>query len=194
MTRSVWACPMARTGGSTTGTGSSISSRQHVYLVYFVCLIGKDLGYYWYHRTLHEFHLLWSAHSVHHSGEDYNIATGLRQGVLQPLFVWPFYLPCAFLGIHPHTFAAHAQLNTLYMLWIHTDIVNRLPWPLEHILNSPMAHRMHHRPPGNCNYGGLLIVWDRVFGTYQAETVRKTCTASVGSRIRPRPRTQHPAL
>ena len=108
----------------------------------------RDLGYYWFHRTLHEWHLLWSAHAVHHSGEDYNIGTGLRQGVLQPLFSWPFYLPCAFLGIHPHTFAAHAQLNTLYMLYIHTDVINRLPWPLEYVLNTPMAHRMHHRPPG----------------------------------------------
>lgn len=160
-------------------------------------MLGKDLGYYWMHRALHEFHLAWSAHSVHHryshhprlpptpiaapnstthpphSGEDYNLATGLRQGLLQPMFGWPFYLPLAFLGFPPSAFSAHAQLNTMYMYWIHTDVVNRVPLGLEYILNTPMAHRLHHRPPGNRNYAGMFIIWDRIFGTYEAELVRK---------------------
>jgi hypothetical protein len=71
----------------------------------------------------------------HHSGEDYHLATGLRQGALQPLFSWPFYMPLALLGLPPHAFAAHAQLNTLYMYWIHTDLVNRLPFGLEYVMN-----------------------------------------------------------
>lgn len=129
--------------------------------------------YYWYHRTLHEFHVMWASHSVHHSGEDYNLATGLRQGVFQPFWAPPFYCWMALLGFPPAAFAAHAQLNTLYMYWIHTDVVSRLPGPLEYIFNSPMPHRLHHRPPGNCNYAGMFIIWDRMFGTYRSEVVRK---------------------
>lgn len=149
-----------------------IPSKDHVLLVYFSLLLGKDLAYYLAHRAMHEFHVLWIGHSVHHSGEDYNLGAGLRQGVGQAL-TWPFTMPLALLGFHPRAFAAHAQLNVLYMYWIHTDLVGRLPAPLEAFFNSPMAHRMHHRPPGNCNYAGVLIVWDRLFGTYQAEEVRK---------------------
>lgn len=149
-----------------------IDSKSNVMLCYVCLLLGKDLGYYASHRAMHEFHLLWVGHSVHHSGEDYHLGTGLRQGIGQA-FGWPFYLPLALLGFHPHAFAAHAQLNTLYMFWIHTELVGRLPLGLEYVFNSPMAHRMHHRPPGNCNYAGMLIVWDRLFGTYAAETVRK---------------------
>ena len=151
----------------------TIAPKSNVLLSYICLMLGKDLAYYWAHRFMHEFHVVWLTHSVHHSGQDYNLATGLRQGVFQPFFTWLFYLPLALLGFHPAAFSAHAQLNTLYMYWIHTDLVNRLPWPLEYILNTPMAHRMHHRPPGNCNYAGMFIVWDRLFGTYVAEVDRK---------------------
>jgi len=143
------------------------------YATFAFLLVGKDLGYYAYHRFLHEFHIGWSAHSVHHSGEDYNMATGLRQGALQTLFSPPFYMWMALFGIPPQAFCAHAQLNTLFMYWIHTDLIGRLPFGLEYILNSPMQHRMHHRPPGNRNYGGVFVVWDRLFGTYVPELVRK---------------------
>ena len=94
---------------------------------------GKDFGYYWYHRFLHEYHIGWSAHSVHHSGQDYNLATGLRQGALQPLFSPPFYVWLAFFGLSPPAFAAHAQLNTLYMYGVHTDLIGRLPFGLEQV-------------------------------------------------------------
>ena len=151
----------------------TVAPKSNVLLSYICLMLGKDLAYYWAHRYMHEFHAVWLTHSVHHSGQDYNLATGLRQGVFQPFFSWLFYLPLALLGFHPAAFSAHAQLNTLYMYWIHTDLVNRLPWPLEYVLNTPMAHRMHHRPPGNCNYAGMFIVWDRLFGTYVAEVDRK---------------------
>uniref|UniRef100_A0A7S0IUM6 Fatty acid hydroxylase domain-containing protein n=1 Tax=Calcidiscus leptoporus TaxID=127549 RepID=A0A7S0IUM6_9EUKA len=150
-----------------------VDGKEYVYFSYVTLLLGKDLGYYWCHRCLHEFHVLWSAHSVHHSGEDYNLAMGLRQGALQPIFGFFFYLPLAILGFNPVQFAAHAQLNTLYMFWIHTELCERLPWGLERILNSASHHRMHHRPPGNCNYAGVFIIWDRMFGTFTPETERK---------------------
>ena len=150
-----------------------IDAKSQPVFCYVCLLLGKDLGYYLAHRSMHEFHLLWVGHSVHHSGEDYHLGTGLRQGISQPFFGWPFYVPLALIGFPPHAFIAHAQLNTLYQFWVHTDLIERLPFPLEYVLNSPMAHRMHHRPPGNCNYAGMLIIWDRLFGTYCAETIRK---------------------
>ena len=80
---------------------------------------------------MHEWHGMWIGHSVHHSGEDYNMATGLRQGLQQPMVGWIFYMPLALMGLHPAAFRAHAQLNTLYMYWIHTDLINRMPFGLE---------------------------------------------------------------
>jgi len=133
----------------------------------------KDMAYYWNHRVLHEYHLLWASHSVHHSGEDYNLSTGLRQGAIQHILSIPFMLPMAVMGFPPAAYGAHAQLNTMYQFWVHTELINRMPFGLEYIVNTPMAHRMHHRPPGNCNYGGVFIIWDRLFGTYVAEEVRK---------------------
>ena len=126
-----------------------------------------DCGYYWMHRSAHTFHWMWSAHSVHHSGEDYNLATALRQGALQGSFSWLFYLPAA-LFFHPGVYVGHAALNTLGQFWFHTTIIGDLG-PLEYILNTPSHHRMHHRPPGNCNYGAILIIWDRIFGTFVRE-------------------------
>lgn len=143
------------------------------YLTYVALLLGKDLAYYCAHRFFHEYHVAWIGHSVHHSGEDYNLGTALRQGALQPVFGWPFYVPLALCGFHPHAFRAHAQLNTFFMFWIHTDLIGRMPFGLEYIINTPSSHRMHHRPPGNCNYAGALIVWDRLFDTYVPERVRK---------------------
>mmetsp|Transcript_10524 Transcript_10524/g.22895 ORF Transcript_10524/g.22895 Transcript_10524/m.22895 type:complete len:460 (-) Transcript_10524:1041-2420(-) len=135
--------------------------------VWLGCLAIVDCGYYWMHRHAHTFHLFWSAHSVHHSGEDYNLATALRQGVFQNLFSWLYLLPGA-LFFHPLVFAHHKSLNTLYQFWIHTTLVGSLG-PLEYVLNTASHHRMHHRPPGNCNYAGVLIIWDRMFGTFVAE-------------------------
>eukprot|EP00755_Sulcionema_specki_P028150 Sspe_Gene.89288::Locus_61076_Transcript_1_1_Confidence_1.000_Length_1490::g.89288::m.89288/K15537/AGMO; alkylglycerol monooxygenase len=135
------------------------------------CLCLVDCGYYWMHRHAHEFHILWSAHSVHHSGEDYNMATALRQGTLQAFFSWVWKLPNA-LFFHPYVFAHHEALNTLYQYWIHTTVIGSLG-PLEYVLNTPSHHRMHHRPPGNCNYAGVLILWDRLFGTFAPETEQR---------------------
>jgi len=151
----------------------TIPVKEYPVASFVALMLLKDLAYYWNHRVLHEYHLLWASHSVHHSGEDYNLSTGLRQGAIQHILSIPFMLPMAVMGFPPSAYGAHAQLNTMYQFWVHTDLVNRMPFGLEYIINTPMAHRMHHRPPGNCNYGGVLIIWDRLFGTYQAEEVRK---------------------
>jgi sterol desaturase/sphingolipid hydroxylase (fatty acid hydroxylase superfamily) len=137
-------------------------------------LLGCDVAYYWFHRTAHSIHALWAAHAVHHSGEDYNLATALRQGALQACSSWVFYLPLALLGAHPALYASHQSLNTLYQFWIHTSLIGHLG-PLEHVLNTASHHRMHHRPPGNCNYAGVLIIWDRMFGTFRPEDRQREC-------------------
>ena len=134
---------------------------------WLITLLAADLAYYWMHRHAHEYHLFWLGHSVHHSGEDFNLATALRQGILQPWFSWIWSIPAALI-ISPTSFALHRQLNTLYQFWIHTTLVGWLG-PLEHVLNTPSHHRMHHRPPGNRNYAGVLIIWDRIFGTFEVE-------------------------
>ena len=134
---------------------------------YVGVLLAADCGYYWFHRTAHQYHISWAAHSVHHSGEDYNFATALRQGALQYMTSWPFYLIPA-LCFHPMLFVMHSGLNTLGQFWIHTTVIGHLG-PLEYILNTPSHHRMHHRPPGNCNYAGILIIWDKMFGTFVGE-------------------------
>ena len=137
---------------------------------WFCLFLGVDLASYWAHRTLHVLQAGWAAHSVHHSGEDYNLATALRQGALQPFVTWAFSVPLA-LVFPAESILIHLQLNTLYQFWIHTEMCGRLG-PLEYTLNTPFHHRMHHRPPGNRNYAGVLIIWDRLFGTYEAETER----------------------
>lgn len=137
-------------------------------LAWWGLMLGVDLGYYALHRWCHEFHLGWIGHSCHHSGEFYNLATALRQGTLQSLASSFFYLPLALLGLPLPMFMTHKALNLLYQFWIHTETIGDLG-PLEYILNTPSHHRLHHRPGANVNYAGVLIIWDRMFGTFRAE-------------------------
>uniref|UniRef100_A0A7N8XAN5 Alkylglycerol monooxygenase n=1 Tax=Mastacembelus armatus TaxID=205130 RepID=A0A7N8XAN5_9TELE len=134
-------------------------------------LVGVDFCYYWVHRFAHEVAILWAAHQVHHSSEYYNLTTALRQSLTQQLSSWIFYLPMA-LAVPPSLFAVHIQLNLLYQFWIHTELIRDLG-PLEWIFNTPKHHRVHHGRNLYCidkNYGGILIVWDRLFGTFAPET------------------------
>ena len=140
------------------------------------CFLGVDFLYYWFHRFSHEVNAGWAAHVVHHQSEEYNLTVALRQGALQQALGWVFYLPLAVLGFPPLVFLAASAFNTLYQFWIHTRLVSRLG-PLEWVLNTPSHHRVHHgRDPKyiDRNHGGTLIVWDRLFGTFQAEEEEPT--------------------
>ncbi|PIK46473.1 putative alkylglycerol monooxygenase [Apostichopus japonicus] len=137
---------------------------------WFLCFFGVDLCYYWFHRMAHEVNILWAAHQVHHSSEDYNLTTALRQSILQRLTSWTFYIPLAPF-IPPSLILVHSQFNTLYQFWIHTELIDTLG-PLEYILNTPSHHRVHHGRNRYCidkNYAGTLIIFDRMFGTFEAE-------------------------
>ncbi|XP_004676792.1 PREDICTED: alkylglycerol monooxygenase isoform X1 [Condylura cristata] len=135
-----------------------------------ITFLGVDFGYYWFHRMAHEVNIMWAGHQTHHSSEDYNLSTALRQSVFQVYTSWIFYIPLA-LFIPPSVYAVHLQFNLLYQFWIHTEVINNLG-PLELILNTPSHHRVHHGRNRYCidkNYAGTLIIWDRIFGTFEAE-------------------------
>jgi len=134
-------------------------------------LVFYDLCYYWYHRVGHERTLFWAAHVVHHQSEDYNLSTALRQTSSGALLGWLFYLPMAFAGVPPEVFAAVALADLLYQYWIHTQHVGRLGW-FDRVFASPSNHRVHHAVNDRYldrNYGGILVVWDRLFGTFADE-------------------------
>lgn len=140
-------------------------------LTWYAAAIGVDFCYYWMHRACHEIHILWAQHQVHHTSEDFNMGVGIRQSVLQGWCGFIFYLPLA-LAIPPAQFVMHHQFSYIYMFWIHTESIKSLG-PLEYILNTPSHHRVHHGSNKYCldvNYGGVLIIWDRLFGTFRPET------------------------
>ena len=136
-----------------------------------VAFVGVDFFYYWWHRLSHEVNLLWAAHVVHHQSEDYNLAVALRQAVLTSFTSQLFFLPLGLLGVPPVVFASVNAINTLYQFWIHTELVGKLGW-LEDWINTPSHHRVHHAVNPRYldkNYGGIFMVWDRLFGTFERE-------------------------
>jgi sterol desaturase/sphingolipid hydroxylase (fatty acid hydroxylase superfamily) len=156
----------------------------HGPLAWLAALVGVDVCYYWFHRLHHEVRILWAAHVAHHSSLRYNFATALRQ-TWTPMTGLLFYAPLPLLGIDPVLVLASYGVNLLYQFWIHTELIDRLG-PLEWILNTPSHHRVHHgsnRRYLDRNHGGILIVWDRLFGTFEpeGEPVRYGLTRNLGS-------------
>jgi sterol desaturase/sphingolipid hydroxylase (fatty acid hydroxylase superfamily) len=136
-----------------------------------LALIGYDFCYYWLHRMGHEVNVLWAAHVVHHSSEEYNLTTALRQTASGFLLGWVFYLPLAIIGVPPLMFAIVGLIDLLYQFWIHTREIDRLGW-FDKVFASPSNHRVHHGQNDYCidrNYGGLLMIWDHLFGTFVDE-------------------------
>ncbi|MVW73824.1 sterol desaturase family protein [Pseudomonas xionganensis] len=139
--------------------------------VWLVAFVFYDFCYYWNHRLGHERNVLWAAHSVHHQSEDYNLSTALRQTSTGFIFGWIFYLPMALAGVPPLVFLTVGALNLLYQFWVHTRHVPKLGW-LEWVFITPSNHRVHHAQNPvymDRNYGGVFILWDRLFGTFQEE-------------------------
>lgn len=137
-------------------------------------LLAQDFLYYWSHRGHHVVRVLWACHVVHHSSERFNLTTALRQPWTS-LTVWPFYVPLVLCGVHPAAVAFLSGVNLVYQFWVHTERVRRLPAPVEYVLNTASHHRVHHASQGGYldrNFGGILIVWDRMFGTFGPETER----------------------
>lgn len=141
-----------------------------------LCILLIDFLYYWEHRWEHEIRLLWTYHSIHHSSPIYNYTTALRVSFIDNFVSWIFYLPAVFLGFHPIVIIFAIAFILAYQFWIHTELIGKMGW-FEKIFNSPSHHRVHHGSDElylDKNYGGLLIIWDRMFGTFQEEVFRPT--------------------
>lgn len=140
-------------------------------------LVAYDFLYYWHHRAGHRVALFWAAHVVHHQSEDYNLSTALRQTSSGWLVGWIFYLPMAIAGFPPLVFAVVALIDLLYQFWVHTEQVGRLG-AFDRWFCAPSNHRVHHAINDvylDRNYGGVLLVWDRLFGTYAEEDRAVPC-------------------
>jgi len=134
-------------------------------------VLGWDFIYYWNHRFMHTSRYMWAIHVVHHSSERYNLSTALRQPVADALGTFVPYSALALLGLHPELIASARGINLLYQYWIHTDVIRTLG-PFEEVFNTPSHHRVHHGSNPQYldrNHGSILIVWDRLFGTFERE-------------------------
>ncbi|MCW8093373.1 sterol desaturase family protein [Alteromonas sp. ASW11-130] len=148
----------------------SLVSLPESWWVWVIAFIAYDFLYYWNHRMGHEMSILWAAHVVHHSSEEYNLTTALRQ-TSGAIFSWIFYIPMAVAGVPPEMFITIAALNLVYQFWVHTRHIGELGW-LEKIFVTPSNHRVHHAQNKvyiDKNYGGVFIIWDRLFNTYMHE-------------------------
>ena len=139
--------------------------------VWILAFFLYDFSYYWMHRLHHEVKILWATHVVHHHGEEFNLSTALRQTSTGFLWKWIFYLPMFLIGIPPEVFVTVAGINLVYQFWVHTEHVGKLGW-LEYVFITPSNHRVHHAQNKDyidANYGGVFILWDRMFGSYKPE-------------------------
>lgn len=143
---------------------------EHSWWVWLTAFVLYDFCYYWNHRLGHEMNILWAAHVVHHSSEEYNLTTALRQSG-SSVFSWIFYLPMALLGFDPIVLITVGSLNLIYQFWVHTRHIPKLGW-YEKVFVTPSNHRVHHAQNQvyiDRNYGGVFILWDRMFGSFQEE-------------------------
>lgn len=134
-------------------------------------LIAEDFCSYWYHRASHEVRIFWASHVNHHSSEHYNLSTALRQSWTTPFTGWPFWLPLIFAGFPVEFVLIQKTVSLLYQYWIHTELIGKLG-PFEYLFNTPSHHRVHHGRNLQYldkNYGGIFIIWDRMFGTFAEE-------------------------
>ncbi|MEM9551606.1 MAG: sterol desaturase family protein [Pseudomonadota bacterium] len=136
-----------------------------------LAVLVADIIYYWEHRIAHEVRLLWTQHAVHHSSRDYNVITGIRFGPLEGVWSMIAHIPMVLMGFAPEAVFFGIITVLAYQTWIHTELIGRLGW-VDRVLNTPSNHRVHHGSDDKYldkNYGGILIIWDRWFGTFQAE-------------------------
>jgi sterol desaturase/sphingolipid hydroxylase (fatty acid hydroxylase superfamily) len=144
-------------------------------LAWIIVFIAQDFCFYWLHRTEHYSRLFWAVHSNHHSSEKYNFTVALRSSVLQPLYRFAFYIPIAFLGFDGLTIMFMYAVNQFYQFFLHTETIKRLPKWYEAIFVTPSHHRVHHA--SNIEYldknmGQVLIIWDKLFGTFAEENTK----------------------
>ena len=146
--------------------------------MWILAFFADDFSYYWFHREAHLIRYFWASHKVHHSSEKYNLATAVRQTWTGNItFSYIFYLWMPIVGFHPIVILVMQQVSLLYQYWIHTETIGKMWRPFEYIFNTPSHHRVHHGSDVKYldkNYAGIMIIWDRMFGTFIEETDRPT--------------------
>jgi len=149
-----------------------------VWWFWVLLFLADDFSYYWFHRIAHSVNWFWASHVVHHSSEHYNLAAALRQtwtGNATGSFLFWAWMPL--VGFHPIWVLFMQQISLIYQFWIHTETIDKLPRPIEFLFNTPSHHRVHHGSDLKYldkNHAGILIIWDRLFGTFQPEEERPT--------------------
>jgi sterol desaturase/sphingolipid hydroxylase (fatty acid hydroxylase superfamily) len=150
----------------------NLGTQWWVWAMLFVC---DEFCYYWFHRTSHECRLFWASHVVHHSSQRYNLSTALRQSWTGTFYSWIFWTWLPLVGFRPIMVLTMQAISLLYQFWIHTQLVERMG-AFELVLNTPSHHRVHHGSNARYidrNHGGTLIVWDRLFGSFEPEDPRE---------------------
>ncbi|MEM7356306.1 MAG: sterol desaturase family protein [Acidobacteriota bacterium] len=155
-------------------------------LVFLATFLAADFAYYWFHRLSHEIPLLWTIHHTHHSSQAMNLTTAVRLNWLGNFISPLFFVPFVLLGFSPEWLVASLALGLFYQFFLHTEAIGRLGWIEGKLFNTPSAHRVHHGSNERYvdkNYGAVLVIWDRLFGTYEPETepvVYGVTTGAVG--------------
>lgn len=140
--------------------------------IWILLFFADDFAYYWFHRLNHEVRLFWAGHVPHHSSIHMNLGTALRQGVGERIHKFFFWIWIPLLGIDPLMMFVMMSVSLIYQFFVHTELVDKLPKPIEFIFNTPSHHRVHHASNIrylDCNHAGVLIIWDRIFGTFSEE-------------------------
>jgi sterol desaturase/sphingolipid hydroxylase (fatty acid hydroxylase superfamily) len=139
---------------------------------FVLIFFADDFAYYWFHRISHSCRLFWASHVVHHSSKHYNLSTALRQTWSGGFYTFIFWLWLPLLGFHPGMILLQMSISLLYQFWIHTEAIHKMPKWFESIMNTPSHHRVHHGSNPlylDRNHAGILIIWDKFFGTFQPE-------------------------
>lgn len=143
-----------------------------IWWAWLIILFAEDFCYYWFHRISHESRLFWASHVVHHSSQEYNLSTALRQTWSGGFYSYIFWIPLVLIGFHPIMILVQMSISLLYQYWIHTEMITKLPKWFEAIFNTPSHHRVHHATNPQYldrNHAGVFIIWDRLFRTFEPE-------------------------
>lgn len=156
---------------------------------FLLLFLGLEFFYYWYHRAAHRVRFFWATHAVHHSPNQLTLSTAFRLGWTGKMTGTAlFFTPLVYLGFDPKVVVTALSLNLLYQFWLHTTWIPKLGW-LEYVFNTPSAHRVHHASNVDyldANYGGVLIIYDRIFGTYRSERSEEPCIYGLVNPLRSR--------
>ncbi|MDO1511401.1 sterol desaturase family protein [Maribacter confluentis] len=166
------------TKGLALGVFYALYNLFHLFAIPFswwawlILLFAEDFCYYWFHRTSHESRLFWASHIVHHSSQNYNLSTALRQTWSGGFYTFIFWIPLIIIGFHPVMVLVQMSVSLIYQYWIHTELIHKMPNWFEFVFNTPSHHRVHHATNPQYldrNHAGIFIIWDRMFGTFEPE-------------------------